>query len=154
MAGTVKALFHELDLDVSDAQIAKAFPSRATLAGMEPKVAADCLLSVCQEIKDDFGKDMGTRLTQIDLGLTCDHGHRKDQDHFVKLISWAGFDENGNWTIKFYCVDVVCSVLYLFLCNIMICLCSVSQYFVSILISYYGYILIIFRYRIRAGTRQ
>jgi len=107
MAGTAKALFYELGIEVTDAQIAKAFPSRATLANLEPKVAADCLLSICQEIKEDFERDPGVRLQQLDLGLTCDHGHRQDQDHFVKLISWAGFDENNNWTIKFYCVDVV-----------------------------------------------
>lgn len=98
MAGTVKSLFEELDIDISNEQIAKAFPSRATLASMEPKVAADCFLSVCQEMKDDKATH---------LGLTCDHGHRKDQDHFVKLISWAGMDEDGNWTVKFYCPDIV-----------------------------------------------
>ena len=75
------------NIDISNDQIAKAFPSRATLASMEPKVAADCFLSVCQEMKDDKATH---------LGLTCDHGHRKDQDHFVKLISWAGMDEEGN----------------------------------------------------------
>ena len=42
------------------------------------------------------------------IGLTTGHGHRKGQDHFVKLVSWAGLDENGdwNWTTKFHCVDV------------------------------------------------
>ena len=38
--------------------------------------------------------------------MIADHGHRKDQDHFVKLICWAGFDEDGNWTIKYHCLDV------------------------------------------------
>ena len=34
-----------------------------------------------------------------------DHGHRKGQDHLVKLINWAGYDHNGKPTIKFACLD-------------------------------------------------
>ena len=48
-----KALFLQVGIDTDYLQIAKAFPSRATLASLEPKVAADCLLSICQEIIDD-----------------------------------------------------------------------------------------------------
>ena len=40
------------------------------------------------------------------LRLRTDHGHRKDQDHYVKMVSWAGCDEDRNWTVKFYCLDV------------------------------------------------
>ncbi|KAL7530309.1 hypothetical protein ACHAXR_007396 [Thalassiosira sp. AJA248-18] len=101
MAGTMKALFYELGIDISDQQIAKAFPSRATLSEMEIRGAADSLLAVCQEIKEDMMVTLGRALS-----LTTDHGHRKGQDHFVKLISWAGLDEEDMWTVKFFCVDI------------------------------------------------
>ena len=98
MSGTIKALFHQLGIKIDDRQIAKALPCRPTFQNMEIDVAVDCLLRVCQEMKEDLVRE---------FGLTADHGHRKDQDHFVKLISWAGKDEDDNWTIKFHCVDIV-----------------------------------------------
>ena len=97
MAGTTKALFYELGINITDQQIAKAFPSRATISDMETEVAVDCVLRTCQEMKEDGVQK---------IGLMTDHGHRKGQDHFVKIISWAGKNENDDWTIKFHCVDV------------------------------------------------
>ena len=35
-----------------------------------------------------------------------DHGKRSGIEHFVKIISWAGQDENGNKVIKNFCLDV------------------------------------------------
>ena len=59
------------------------------------------MLAICQEIKEDMVEHSGGA-----LGLTTDHGHRKGQDHFVKLLSWTGRDENDMWTVKFYCLDI------------------------------------------------
>jgi len=42
----------------------------------------------------------------IKLCLVINHGHRKDQDHFIKLVCWAGFNEDRNETIKYHCLDV------------------------------------------------
>lgn len=102
MAGMVKALFLQAGIKIDDAQIAKCLPSRATLVEMEAHCAADCLLARCQEMKDD-GLEF--------FGCTSDHGHRggrkKDDDHLVKILSWAGLDEDGMWTVKFHLVDVV-----------------------------------------------
>ena len=55
-------------------------------------------MKVCDEIVKDGAKH---------LCLITDHGHRKDQDHFVKLIVWAGVDATtGRRTLKFHCLDV------------------------------------------------
>ena len=109
MAGMVKALFLEAGIDIDDAQIAKCLPSRATLVEMEAHCAADCLLARCQEMADD----------ELEyLAGTFDHGHRggrkKDDDHLVKILSWAGLDEDGMWTVKFHLVDVVSILLLLY----------------------------------------
>ena len=50
----------------------------------------------CWEIAKDGAKH---------ICIITDHGHRKGQDHFVKLICWAGKDDNDEWTIKYHCVD-------------------------------------------------
>ena len=98
MSGILKALFHEAGIPISNEQIGKALPSRALLYDMEVDCAADCLLARCQEMKDDNVRN---------AGLVSDHGHRAGFEHFVKLMTWAGMDEDGLWTIKFHLVDVV-----------------------------------------------
>ena len=100
-AGVVKAFLSQVGLDIGNQQIAQFLPSDKTFDKYETELAADCILKVCYEIKLDHD---GERV--IKLCLITDHGHRKDQDHFVKLICWAGFDEDGNWTIKYHCLDV------------------------------------------------
>ena len=35
-----------------------------------------------------------------------DHGKRSGIEHFVKVISWAGKDDDGNRVIKHFCLDV------------------------------------------------
>ena len=98
MAGTIKALLNEMGIkDISAEAIAKGLPSRATLVQAEKELAADCLVKVCYEIIKDGAKN---------ICIITDHGHRKGQDHFVKLICWAGKDDNGEWTIKYHCLDV------------------------------------------------
>ena len=98
MSGILKALFHEAGIPISNEQIGKALPSRALLYDMEVDCAADCLLARCQEMKDDNVRN---------AGLVSDHGNRAGFEHFVKLMTWAGMDEDGFWTIKFHLVDVV-----------------------------------------------
>ena len=98
MAGTLKALFIEADIDIDEVQIAKALFSRATLAEMEARCATDCVLGRCQEMKEDEIKS---------AGMIGDHGHRGDKDHYAKVLVWAGYDENGHWTIKFQLIDIV-----------------------------------------------
>ena len=105
MAGTIKALFVQLGIDIDEKRIAKAMPSRATLYNMEVRAAADCILGVCQEMKEDEVSC---------IGLQADHGHRQDQDHFVKLVCWAGRGAKNKPTLKFHCLDVV-SILYYFI---------------------------------------
>ncbi|EJK54705.1 hypothetical protein THAOC_25645, partial [Thalassiosira oceanica] len=97
-AGALSAfLTVQLGYKISPGDIGRALPSRATQASMEFNLAADCLIKVCHEIKKDKARH---------LGLITDHGHRGDQDHFVKLVIWAGFDEDENWTMKYFCLDV------------------------------------------------
>jgi hypothetical protein len=98
MAGIVKALFVEAGVPITDVQIGNGLPSRDTLSNWEYETAADCLLGRCQEMKED---------SVTRLAITCDHGHTKNQNHFVKVLGWAGRDENGHWTIKFQCMDIV-----------------------------------------------
>ena len=84
--------------NITNLQIAKAPPSRATLASDEHELAASCIMVTRQEIISDFARF---------LGWISDHGHRHWQEHFVKLASWAGIDpETLKKTIKTVCVDV------------------------------------------------
>ena len=98
MAGAIKALLHQMGItDISAQDIACGLPSRASLAKAEKELSADCLAKVCVEIFKDGAKH---------LCIITDHGHRKGQDHFVKLLVWAGKDAAGRNTLKFHCIDV------------------------------------------------
>ena len=48
-------------------------------------------MKVCHEIKLDHEEK-----NVIKLFLIIYHGHIKVQDHFIKLVCWAGFDEDRN----------------------------------------------------------
>ena len=98
MAGTIKALFVMAEISIDDELIGKALMSRATLANMETRCAADCLIGWCQEMKDDEATDHA---------MMCDHGHRKLLDHFVKMVIWAGKGADDQWTLKFRIIDIV-----------------------------------------------
>ena len=105
MAGMCKALCVQIGAEISAQQIAKAMPSRQTLVNMEVRAAADCMIGVCYEILLD---------NPTQLALQADHGHRQGQDHFVKLLIWAGRDEEGNMIIKYHVLDVVSQSVLLF----------------------------------------
>ncbi len=97
MAGALKCVFEQMGISIDDEKIAKNLPSRAYLADLENCLAADCFIKVIYEaIKDKATK----------FALITDHGHRKGQDHFVKLLVWAGYDENGKPTTKVHCLDI------------------------------------------------
>ena len=66
----------------------------------ENLLAADCVLKACYEIVKD-----SEDFEEIWLGIMINHGHRNNQDHLVKIISWAA-KVKGRWTVKFYCLDV------------------------------------------------
>ena len=77
MGATLKALFREVGLHhISNLDIAQAIPSRATLAATEIQGAADSLIGVCQDIKDDQAAS-----GKIRLGVVADHGHRAGGRH-------------------------------------------------------------------------
>ena len=97
MQGALQAVFKEMGLDITYQSLAQGFPSRDTLVSAEKALSTDCLLKVCREIIQDGAKK---------LGLVTDHGHRKGQDHLVKLLTWAGWDKDGNPTIKTHCIDI------------------------------------------------
>lgn len=100
-AGIVKALLSQSGLSIGNEKIAQALPSNKTLYRYEAALAADCILKVCHEIKLDHEEE-----NVIKLCLITDHGHKEDQDHFVKLVCWAGFNEDRNLSIKYHCHDI------------------------------------------------
>lgn len=97
MGGTLAGLFNEVGMEINEQQIFRTLPSRPTLKNWEADVATDCLFSLCWELKE-------AGVTQ--LGITTDHGHRKGQDHLVKLLSFPNLTNTGDHTIDFLCLNV------------------------------------------------
>ena len=98
MAGTLAALFEILNIDISGERILKSIPGKTTIARMEVRLAVECLIGVFWEMKE---------AGVTDLGLTTDHGHRKGQDHLVKLLSYpVKRDDDGRLTINFLCLNI------------------------------------------------
>jgi hypothetical protein len=97
MTGTLLAVFGQVGIDISGEQVAKTIPSRATLSNWEVATAVDCLFGECGEMKD-------AGVTR--LGITTDHGHRKGQDHLVKLLSYPTKKDDGSLTISHLCLNV------------------------------------------------
>ena len=95
--GTFLGLRDDLDLPLTDRQIALATPSRRSIARSEHRLAAECLVYTVEQIK----KDNATW-----VALLVDHGKRNGKDHFVKIIVWAGKDEYGNRVLKHFCLDI------------------------------------------------
>ena len=98
LAGYTRALLLEMELpDISNLDIAQGLPSRNTISRGEGYLHTDGAVLMRQDIEDD-----GT----FDLAGTFDHGHRKGQEHFVKNVHHAGYDEQGRKTIKSRVLDV------------------------------------------------
>ena len=95
--GAYDSLFHEIGFKIHPDQLAHGCPSTTTIARAELNLAVDTLMVKIQEIRDD-----GTTV----VGIITDHGNRAGQDHFVVVVVWAGLDENGNKTIKFFCPSI------------------------------------------------
>jgi len=93
-AGTLAGLFTHLGLEYDPEGLAKGLlSSERSNARYECKLAAECMMKVMQEIKDDGAKVVAA------MG---DHGHRGGQDHYVVVLVWSGKDDNGNKTVKFF----------------------------------------------------
>ena len=98
VAGTIKAVLQEIGIaDITAQNIARGIPSRASIVKAESDLAADCMVKVCAEMIKDRAEH---------ICIITDHGHRKGQDHFVKLIVWFGKDLSGKPTLKHHCVDI------------------------------------------------
>jgi hypothetical protein len=79
MGGTLSGLLGEVGMEITEKQISNVVPSRNTLREWEIDLATDCIFGLCWELKQ-------AKVQQ--LGITTDHGHRKGQDHLVKLLSF------------------------------------------------------------------
>ena len=89
--GTIKGLAEEVGLQLPSVSLARGCPSRKTLARGDKRLAADCLVSVVENVKRDNAKW---------VGLMVDHGKRSGIEHFVKMLVWAGLDDQGNKILK------------------------------------------------------
>lgn len=98
-AGTIAALVKELHIDISAEGIGKGLWSGTTNVRAEERLAAECLLVVLDEIREDGATN---------FALMSDHGKRNGLEHFVKILVWCGWKDDAKTekTIKFHCVDV------------------------------------------------
>ena len=92
-AGAYNDVFHNIGFECDSLSLGKGCPSQQTINWSELNLAADCLIKVLQEIKDDGTKH---------VGIITDHLHRGGRDHFVVVIFWAGKDSKGNKTSRFF----------------------------------------------------
>ena len=77
IAMACKALFHMIGLDISHSNLAKGCQSCRTISRYELNLAAECVMKVILDIKEDGVKE---------VGVIMDHGHHVKQDHFVNII--------------------------------------------------------------------
>ena len=99
--GAWLALLNEIELEIKAVDIANACPSARSLARWELLLATDCMAMTVEEMKRDM-KASGMKY----CGIISDHGQRGKQDHFVVIVVWAGLDEDGNKTLKFFCPSI------------------------------------------------
>lgn len=96
MVSTVKCILSEikqrtrLTLPISNDDIARCMPSRATLVESETEIAALCLLRTSQDLIDN-------KVPMV-AGL-CDHGTRRDVHHFPTSIHYP-VQVKGQWRMK------------------------------------------------------
>ena len=86
IAGVVKGLADEVGLPLTNLSLSYGCPSRHTLARGDKRLAADVLISVAKDIKNNNVKW---------IAFMVDHGKRSGIEHFVKIIIWAGRDSDG-----------------------------------------------------------
>ena len=96
MAETLLAVFGQVGIEIDGEQIAKTLPSRSTLSNWEIDTAVNCLFRECSNMTD---------AGVTSLGITTDHGHRKGQDHLVKLLNYPIKKEDGSSTIGPLCLN-------------------------------------------------
>ena len=75
-AGAFDGLFHDIGFECDSSSLGKGCPIQRTIDRSELNPAANYLMKVLKEIKDD-----GTKY----VGIITDHGHRGGQDHFMWL---------------------------------------------------------------------
>ena len=99
--GAWLALLNEIELEIKAVDIANACPSARSLARWELLLATDCMAMAVEEMKSDM-EASGMKY----CGIISDHGQRGKQDHFVVIVVWAGLDDDGNKTLKFFCPSI------------------------------------------------
>jgi hypothetical protein len=72
-----QSLFAQFGFEAPAEDIARSFPSSATVSNALANLAASCLNQQLKQMKD-----------AKHIFLTCDKGHRAGVDHFAKVISW------------------------------------------------------------------
>jgi len=104
---TIKCIAHEMGLALSDEKMAKSCPGKTHIANWQKRLAVECVFVLVAEMKRDRAKY---------LALCCDHGKRNHLEHYVKLVSWAGYA--SNWlmgllkgeedapVVKYACISV------------------------------------------------
>ena len=99
VSGAVKTIACELGMEkeATAEGIGNGLPSQATLTEMENTLAVDTRAKDCLEIVEDG---------EYNIGLLADHSNQKDQDHTVKLLTWAESDKEKNTTIKTAYLDI------------------------------------------------
>lgn len=97
IAGTVATVLKMMKFKVDNGKVGNFCPSPATLARMEIRLAVECLIAEFWDMK---------QAGVTDLGITTDHGHRKGQDHLVKLLSFPVKKDDGSLTVNFLCLNI------------------------------------------------
>jgi hypothetical protein len=85
--GVLKAINDEIDLEISDEELANGIPSVKSLANWEYDLAAGCMATIINQINTDAKRMMDRHSKKLqEITLITDHGNRRGVDHFVKQI--------------------------------------------------------------------
>ena len=97
ISGTTAVILQILGIEYDEDQVSNFSPSPSTLARMEIRLAVQCFFGMFWEMKEAGVEN---------VGITTDHGHRKGQDHLVKLLSFPAKKDDGSLTINFLCLNI------------------------------------------------
>ena len=86
-----------MGVNISALGLAAGCPSIRTLANWEYNIGVECLAITCLELRQDNAQFMY---------MITDHGKRNGIKHFIKIITWAGYNKNGNRKLKDSCLDI------------------------------------------------
>ena len=97
IAGTLHAFFMNIDFDdYTPKQIAAITPSQTMIAVHDLLLGVDCFVVQCHTINKSGVKT---------ACFSSDHGNRKGMDSLAKLLTHAGFDEEGNEIVVDFLLD-------------------------------------------------